>query len=320
MPPEEIPPPGGTMRRLAALAIAVMAGSALSLTSFAGAGAATGRTTLPGSIPAWANSKSYAGPATANGDVGFRVYLGWNDPSGVLALARAVSDPRSASYGDYLTPAQFRARFAPSQAQVEAVQSWLRGAGFSVEYTPQNNHYVSADGTIAPAEAPSGTSFGMHKAPGLSVRSPSSDLSLPPSRPVGHGRQPAQPGGGPGHLPPPGARPEAGPAGLVRGGDPGRRGRAWHGTGGAHRVCRRAEQFPGPRRGPQLRRGQARRTDRQQLLRLQHRDPAARLHPAAGGHDPAGRDRGDRHLLLLRPQQRRVAGPGLHDHRLAGLP
>jgi len=169
------------MRRLAALAIAVMAGSALSLTSFAGAGAATGRTTLPGSIPAWANSKSYAGPATANGDVGFRVYLGWNDPSGVLALARAVSDPRSASYGDYLTPAQFRARFAPSQAQVEAVQSWLRGAGFSVEYTPQNNHYVSAEGTIAQATAAFGTSFGMYKVHGLTVRSPSSDISIPTS-------------------------------------------------------------------------------------------------------------------------------------------
>ena len=169
------------MRRLAALAIAVVAGSALSLTSFAGAGAATGRTTLPGSIPAWANAKSYAGPASANGDVGFRVYLGWNDPSGVLALARAVSDPRSASYGDYLTPAQFRARFAPSQAQVEAVQSWLRGAGFSVEYTPQNNHYVSAEGTVAQATAAFGTFFGMYKVQGLTVRSPSSDISIPTS-------------------------------------------------------------------------------------------------------------------------------------------
>jgi len=59
-----------------------LAGSALSLTSFAAAGAGTGRTTLSGSIPAWANSKNYAGPASAKGDVGFRVYLGWNDPSG----------------------------------------------------------------------------------------------------------------------------------------------------------------------------------------------------------------------------------------------
>jgi subtilase family serine protease len=169
------------MRRPAALLVAVLAGSALSLTSFAAAGAASGRTTLPGSFPAWANSKNYAGPASASGDVGFRVYLGWNDPSGVLALAKAVSDPGSTSYGHYLTPAQFRARFAPSQAQVGEVQSWLRSAGFSVEYTPQNNHYVSAEGTVAQAAAAFGTSFGMYKVSGLTVRSPSSAISIPSS-------------------------------------------------------------------------------------------------------------------------------------------
>lgn len=109
------------------------------------------------------------------------MYLGWNDPSGVLALAKAVSDPHSASYGHYLTPAQFRSRFAPSQAQVTQVRSWLRNAGFSVEYTSQNNHYVSAEGTVAQAAAAFGTSFGMYKVQGLTVRSPSSDISIPSS-------------------------------------------------------------------------------------------------------------------------------------------
>jgi subtilase family serine protease len=163
------------------MAAAVLLGSALSSASVTAAAAATGRTVLHGSAPAWANSQDYAGPADPGGDVGFRVYLGWNDPSAVLALAEAVSDPQSASYGKYLTPAQFRARFAPSQAQVGAVQSWLRGAGFSVEYTPQNNHYVSAEGTVAQAEAAFGTSFGMYDVQGLTVRSPSSDVSVPDS-------------------------------------------------------------------------------------------------------------------------------------------
>jgi subtilase family serine protease len=163
------------------IAIAVLLGSALASASAAAAGAATGRAVLHGSAPAWANSHNYAGPADPQGDVGFRVYLGWNDPSGVVALAQAVSDPNSASYRDYLTPAQFRARFAPSQAQVGAVQSWLRGEGFSVEYTPQNNHYVSAEGTVAQTEAAFGTSFGMYSVQGLTVRSPSSDVSIPSS-------------------------------------------------------------------------------------------------------------------------------------------
>jgi subtilase family serine protease len=143
--------------------------------------AASGRTILHGSAPAWANSKNFVGAANASSPIGFRVYLRWNNPSTVTALAQAVSNLRSSSYRQYLTPAQFRQRFAPSQAQVGAVQSWLRGQGFAVEYTPTNNHYVSAEGTVAQAQAAFGTSFGMYKVHGLTVRSPSADVSVPTS-------------------------------------------------------------------------------------------------------------------------------------------
>jgi subtilase family serine protease len=141
--------------------------------------AANGRTTLPGSIPSWANSKNLrtaADPATA---VGFRVYLGWTDANGAGALARAVSDPRSASYGKYLTPNQFRARFAPSAATTAKVKNWLKSQGFDVQYIPQNNHYISAEGTLAQAQAAFGAQFGVFKVRGLSLRAPLSELSIP---------------------------------------------------------------------------------------------------------------------------------------------
>src|SRR5262245_32338543 len=139
------------------------------------------RTTIHGSAPTWANSKNYAGAADANAGIGFRVYLGWNNQSAAEALAQAVSDPRNSSYGHYLTSAQFRQQFAPSQAQVGAVQSWLRSQGFAVNYTPGNNHYVSAEGTVGQAAAAFGTSFGQYKVRGQTVRSPSSDVSVPTS-------------------------------------------------------------------------------------------------------------------------------------------
>jgi subtilase family serine protease len=145
------------------------------------AAGASNRTALPGSVPPWAKSSAYAGAAPASDAVGFRVYLGWSNPAAVQSLAQAVSNPSSASYRQFLTPAQFRQRFAPSQAQVGAVQSWLRSQGFTVEYTPQNNHYVSAEGTVAQAQAAFGASFGMYKVDGLTLRSPSSDLSVPSS-------------------------------------------------------------------------------------------------------------------------------------------
>ncbi len=153
----------------------------LSMFMAVSAGAASNRTTLHGSAPAWANSKNYAGAADATASIGFRIYLGWNNPSATEALAQAVSDPHSSSYGHYLTPAQFRQQFAPSQAQVGQVQSWLRSQGLTVNYTPGNNHYVSAEGTVAQAAAAFGTSFGLYKVRGQTVRSPSSEISVPAS-------------------------------------------------------------------------------------------------------------------------------------------
>src|SRR5436305_4350684 len=79
---------------------------------------------LQGSAPPWANSSNFAGAADPNENIGFRVYLTWNNADGAQALAQAVSDPRSAQYGQYLTPAQFRKQFAPPQAQVATVQAW----------------------------------------------------------------------------------------------------------------------------------------------------------------------------------------------------
>ena len=170
------------MRRVKLVVTAAVAVTAL-LVIGAGAGAANGNgnAALPGSVPGWATKANYTGAADPNGAIGFRVYLGWSDDSAAEALAKAVSDPRSPSYGKYLTPQQFRQRFAPSQAQVGAVQSWLRSQGFRIDYTPQNNHYVEAEGTVAQAQEAFGTSFGMYKVNGKTVRSPSSDVSVPDS-------------------------------------------------------------------------------------------------------------------------------------------
>src|SRR5262245_47653385 len=144
-------------------------------------GAPSDRSTLNGSVPAWANAANFKGAANPSDDVGFRIYLGWNDSSAAETLARAVSDPKSPSYGQYLTSQAFRRQFAPSQSQVNAVQSWLRGQGFTVVNTPANNHYVAAEGSIAQAEAAFTTRFGLYNVKGKTVRSPSTNISVPTS-------------------------------------------------------------------------------------------------------------------------------------------
>ena len=104
--------------------------SAITLLALSGALAAgggntapstNGRTTLQGSVPSWAQANKPSAAVDPSASVGFRVYLGWTDPDGAAALAKAVSDPRSGSYGQYLTPNQFRSRFAPSAADAAKV-------------------------------------------------------------------------------------------------------------------------------------------------------------------------------------------------------
>ena len=166
------------MLRIVSTASAVAAMLVFGVTSVNAIGA-NASATLHGSRPGWAKQGNLVGAADPAGRVGFRVYLGWNDEAGAAALAKAVSDPSSSSYGQYLTPTEFRKRFAPTQAQVGAVQSWLRSQSFKVDYTPANNHYVAAEGTVAQAEAAFGTQFGMYSVRGQTVRSPSADIAIP---------------------------------------------------------------------------------------------------------------------------------------------
>ena len=166
----------GRYRRCVA-AVAVMALAALAASP---AGAAS-QGKLAGSVPSWAKASSLKGAARASDPVTFRVYLGWRDADGAAALARAVADRRSASYGKYLTPAQFRQRFAPSASDVKAVKSWLSDQGFDVVYTPANSHYVAAEGTVSQVESAFAVELGEYAVAGKTLRAPSSELSVPSS-------------------------------------------------------------------------------------------------------------------------------------------
>jgi subtilase family serine protease len=166
-----------TMKRLLAVSL-TLCSVAVTIVALA---APAARSTLKGSKPSWATPQNYVSAANASDKLGFRVYLGWNNPTGAEALARAVSDPRSKSYRHYLTPAQFRQQFAPNASQVAQVQNWLTSQGFTLVYTPKNNHFVSATGTVGQAQAAFGASFGMYKAQGVTLRSPNADVSIPSS-------------------------------------------------------------------------------------------------------------------------------------------
>ena len=143
------------------------------------AGASSGSVVLRGSAPSWAASAAVR-PATASGRVGVRVYLA---PRGGIASLRAavaaVATPGSASYRQFVTPAQYRARFEPTAAAVASVSAWLRSAGLRVTGVEASHRYVSAAGSVAAAERAFGAKLNVYRHAGKLVRAPSTNVRVP---------------------------------------------------------------------------------------------------------------------------------------------
>lgn len=173
------------MRRYPSLIVGILAvgtTAAMSL-GFAASAAPSPRAAISGSVPPWAASASFKGAADTSAPVAFRIYLGWRDNAGAEALAQALSSPGSPQYRQFLTPAQFRQQFAPTQSDVNAVQQWLRSSGFTVDYTPLNNHYVAAEGTVEQANTAFATTFGIYSYQGMSLLAPETQLTVPATLP-----------------------------------------------------------------------------------------------------------------------------------------
>ena len=88
-----------------------------------------------------------AQPSTATGEtVAVQLVLPWRDRAGAMELVHAVSDPASPRYRHYVSADEFRTRFSPSVADIEAVSGWLRRVGLEVGRVPANRMYVPARG------------------------------------------------------------------------------------------------------------------------------------------------------------------------------
>ena len=161
-----------------ALVACVVAGAVLPAT----ASAASKRTALPDSAPNWATPSAQVGTAPNSQSKTFWVYLKLRHSSALDQQIAAVSDPASASYGIYLTPDQFHARYAPTKAAVTAVTGWLKSAGFSVSSdVPSNNRWVQATGDIAQVEKAFATQIRTYRHAGHVLQAPNSNLSIPRS-------------------------------------------------------------------------------------------------------------------------------------------
>ena len=114
---------------------------------------ATVATTLAASSSAAPASTRALGPTLPTERVTVLATMRQPHAARLARFVSRVSNPKSADYGHYLSPAAFRARYAPSAASVATTERVLRAAGFHVSAVPANHRYVAATGTVAAAEA-----------------------------------------------------------------------------------------------------------------------------------------------------------------------
>src|ERR1700759_5365845 len=171
----------GSSRFVRRVAIGLLAGGpVIGLTAAAGAASAApqGRHPLNGSMPKWLHQAHDNGASSSAQQMNFGILLGMRDQAGAMATLKTISDPSSSSYGQWLTNAQFNARYAPARSSVTAVRNWLRSEGFQLTKTLPSGMYVEASGSVAKVESAFGTSVHNYSSLGKDVHANNSQLSL----------------------------------------------------------------------------------------------------------------------------------------------
>jgi subtilase family serine protease len=164
-----------SIARRAALAVV----GVLALAPAAQAATSSSRATLPDSTPDWATPNAQVGSVPDTAQHTFWVYLNMRNSKALDAAIAAASNPASAGYGKYLTPDQFRARYAPTDADVAAVRAYLKQSGFAVSADrPDNNRWVKASGTTAQVEQAFKTQLRTYQHRGKTLQAPNGDLSI----------------------------------------------------------------------------------------------------------------------------------------------
>ncbi len=167
-------------RSRAGLAVAGCVALTLAAPGLAQASNAHGRHVV-GATPGWTAGARHLGRVSSSATQHLSVILNLRDEAGAEALATAVSTPGNAQYGKYVTAAQWRARFAPTDAQVKVVRDWLTSNGFRVVSMPANHRYLEVTAPASTTEKALATTLGLFDKGGKQVQAPTTSVSVPDS-------------------------------------------------------------------------------------------------------------------------------------------
>ena len=139
---------------------------------------------LPDSLRAAVLRSQLVGDAQDQQKIYLAVCLELTDLAGLEELADSVSDPSSPSYRQFITPEEVGERFGASSADVEAVVSYLKSKGMTIDFVNKNRTSVMAYATVAQAESAFSTQIRQYvgrdpRGLTISYRSNSTPLMLP---------------------------------------------------------------------------------------------------------------------------------------------
>lgn len=161
----------------ALVAVLITAAVAVATTGGSPASAAPVRRPVRGSRPEWATPGNDLGAAPGSRSVTLTVHLALRDPAGAEALVRAVSDPASPSYGQFVSPADYSRRFEATDADVAAVRAFLTGAGLRIDSA--DREIIVASGTVAKASTAFGVQVHRYRHRGQVLDAPTAELTVP---------------------------------------------------------------------------------------------------------------------------------------------
>lgn len=125
--------------------------------------------------------QGYAPSQQAPANTSLHLSIGLNTRNGAQldALLIAQDDVTSPLYHSYITSQEFTQRFGPDNATIDAVTSYLREQGITVESVSTNHLFVTASASVARAEHAFGVGIANYALQGRTVYAPTSEPSVP---------------------------------------------------------------------------------------------------------------------------------------------
>lgn len=136
-------------------------------------------TSLRGSLLPAIRAAHLLGTVPSRQTVAVTVALKPQHQTALTALLHALYDPASSHYHAFLTPADYRARFAPSPRQVAGIQAWLRHRGFRHTRVATNGMVIEASAPAATAARAFGTRLNLYRSGAQVFRANASPVRLP---------------------------------------------------------------------------------------------------------------------------------------------